>query len=43
MACLLGYIAIYPYVAPGEGVYNCGGRWGEVVYNVPVVGDSGIL
>lgn len=27
----------------GEAVYNCGGRWGEVVYNVHVVGDSGML
>ena len=24
-------------------VDNCGSQWGEVVYNVLVVGDSGIL
>ncbi len=24
-------------------VYNCGRGWGEVVYTIGVVGDSGIL
>lgn len=27
----------------GQSVYKCGTGWGRVVYNVLVVGDSGIL
>jgi hypothetical protein len=36
-------MCIFGRIDKGEGVYNCGGRWVEVVYNVRVVGDSGIL
>jgi len=35
------FVDTYTYL--GRDVYNCGCEWGGVVYNVGVVGDSGIL